>query len=149
MPNLFELTTPGRLRRRSGFTLMEIMLVVIIIGILATMVIANFGGLSTEARMTRAQADISQLRLQLGLFEQQYGHYPTEEEGGLLALVQRPSAIPEDKWRRFGETEAIDPWGNPYIYLVGGRRIDATRDYNLYSMGENEMDDGMAGDDVR
>ncbi|MEN6626636.1 MAG: type II secretion system major pseudopilin GspG [Candidatus Sumerlaeia bacterium] len=134
---------------KRGFTLIEIMLVVIIIGILASMVIANFGGMSTEARTTRAQADIGQLRMQLGLFEQRYGHYPTEEEGGLMALLERPSTISEADWRRFGENEPIDPWGSTYVYLVGNRRIDTERDYNLYSMGANRQDDGMKQDDIR
>lgn len=133
----------------SGFTLIEIMLVVIIIGILAAMVIGNFGGMSTEARTTRAQADIGQLRMQLGLFEQRYGHYPTEEEGGLMALLERPSSIAEADWRRFGESEPVDSWGNTYIYLVGNRRIDPDRDFNIYSMGPNGQDDGLKGDDIK
>lgn len=131
-----------------GFTLMEIMLVVIIIGILASMVVANLGGMSTEARVTRAQADLASLRLQLGLFEQRYGHYPTDEEGGLYALLERPSTIAEADWRRFGEKDPIDPWGNPYVYLAGSRRLDKERDYNLYSMGPNGQDDAMKDDDV-
>ena len=133
----------------NGFTLMEIMLVVIIIGILASLVIANLGGLSTEARISRAKADISQIRMQLGLFEQRYGHYPTDEEGGLIALLERPDTIPEEEWRRFGENEPIDPWGNTYIYLIESSRVDKEREYNLYSMGENEIDDGMEGDDIK
>lgn len=133
---------------QSGFTLMEIMLVVIIIGILASMVIANFGGMSTEAKISRAQADLSQIRMQLGLFEQRYGHYPTDEEGGLMALLERPSTISENDWRRFGENEPLDPWNNPYVYLVVNRRIDKDRDYNLYSMGPNAQDDNMTGDDI-
>lgn len=132
-----------------GFTLMEIMLVVIIIGILASLVVANLGGMSTEARIARAQADIAQIRMQLGLFEQRCGHYPTDEEGGLMALLERPSTIPVEEWRRFGENEPIDPWGNPYVYLVGSARIDKIRDFNLYSMGQNQEDDGMEEDDIK
>jgi general secretion pathway protein G len=134
--------------RRKAFTLVEIMLVVVIIAILASMVIANLGGMSSEAKTTRAKADVAALRTQLGLFEQRYTHYPTDEEGGLTALIERPATIPEEEWRRFGENEPIDPWGNPYVYLVGSRRIDKSRDYNLYSMGPNEADDGMKGDDL-
>lgn len=137
-----------RAASRQGFTLMEIMLVVIIIGILASIVIANFGGMSQDARIARAQADIAQLKMELGLFEQRYGHYPTEEENGLMALLERPSTIPEAEWRRFGESEPIDPWGNPYVYLVGGRRLYKSREYNLYSMGPNGKDDQMKGDDI-
>ena len=135
-------------RACGGFTLMEIMLVVIIIGILAAMVISNFGGMSNEAKTSRAQADISQLRVQLGLFEQRIGHYPTDEDGGLMALLERPSSIPETQWRRFGENEPIDPWNNTYVYLSGNRRIDKDRDYNLYSIGPNGQDDNMTGDDI-
>jgi len=128
---------------------MEIMLVVIIIGILASLIVANLGGMSTEARITRAQADIAQIRMQLGLFEQRYGHYPTETEGGLMALLEQPGTISDEEWRRFGENDPIDPWGNPYIYLVNGARIDRARDFNLYSMGQNEVDDRMEGDDIK
>lgn len=128
---------------------MEIMLVVIIIAILASLVVGNLGGMSTEAKVTRARADIAQIRLQIGLFEQRYGHYPTTEEGGLLALLEQPSTISDEDWRRFGENEPIDPWGNPYIYLAGSARIDQKREFNLYSMGENEIDDAMQGDDIK
>jgi general secretion pathway protein G len=124
------------------------MLVVIIISVLASMVIVHFGGMSTEAKVARTQADIAQIRMQLGLFEQRYGHYPAEEEGGLKALLERPSTIAENEWRRFGENEAVDPWGNAYAYLPGDRRIDKTRDFNLYSYGPNGADDGMQGDDI-
>lgn len=133
---------------RRGFTLMEIMLVVVIIGILASLVVANFGGMSTEAKISRAQADVAQLRVQLGLFEQRYGHYPSAEENGLMALLERPTDIPENEWRRFGESEPIDPWNNPYVYRVGSTRIDKNRDYNLYGMGPNAQDDNMTGDDI-
>ncbi|MBE7558154.1 prepilin-type N-terminal cleavage/methylation domain-containing protein [bacterium] len=70
----------------AGFTLMEIMLVVIIIGILATLVVANLGGMTTTARITKAQADIAQFRTQLGLFEQLYGRYPTEQGVSLICV---------------------------------------------------------------
>lgn len=131
-----------------GFTLIEIMLVVIIIGILAAMVVGNLGGMSTQAKITRAQADIGQLRMQLGLFEQRYGHYPTEEEGGLMALLEKPVTIEDKDWKRFGNTEPVDPWGNPYVYLVEDSRISLTRDFNLYSMGPNGEDDAMEEDDI-
>ncbi|MEQ8819162.1 MAG: type II secretion system major pseudopilin GspG [Sumerlaeia bacterium] len=134
---------------RRGFTLMEIMLVVIIIGILAAVVVTNFSGMSTDARLARAQADLGQLRTQLSLFEQRYGRYPTLEDGGLMALLERPSSIPEDEWRRFGETEPIDPWGNPYVYLTESARLDTDRPFNLYSMGPNKEDNAMQEDDVK
>ena len=134
---------------RRGFTLMEIMLVVIIIAILASVVVANLGGMSTEAKISRAKADLASLRMQLGLFEQRYGHYPTADEGGLMALLERPSTIPEDKWKRFGDSEPIDPWSNAYVYLVGNSRIDKTRDFNLYSCGPDGADDRITGDDIK
>jgi general secretion pathway protein G len=132
-----------------GFTLMEIILVVVIIGILASFVVTNYVGMTTQAKVTRAQTDVATLKQQIGLFEVQYGHLPTEEEGGLMALLERPSTIPEDKWRRIGDSDPIDPWSNPYIYLVGSARIDKNRDYNIYSMGDNQIDDGMEEDDIK
>lgn len=134
---------------RRGFTLMEIMLVVIIIGILAAVVVTNLGGMSTDAKIARAQADIGQIRTQLALFEQRYGRYPTTEDGGLMALLERPASIPENEWRRFGETQPVDPWNNAYVYLTGGSRADTTRDFNLYSMGPNRQDDRLQGDDIK
>jgi general secretion pathway protein G len=134
---------------RSGFTLIEIMLVVIIIGILAALVVGNIGGLSTEAKITRAQADISQIRMQIGMFEQRYGHYPKAEEGGLTALLERPSTIPEKDWRVFLEKDPLDPWGNPYIYLADDTRIEKSKPFNIYSMGPNQADDAMTGDDIK
>jgi general secretion pathway protein G len=150
MIDLKECRAPSRcVTNRRGFTLMEIMLVVIIIGILASLVVANLGGMSTEAKITRAEADIAQIRMQLGLFEQRYGRYPTMEDGGLMALLERPDSISESEWRRFGENDPVDPWGNPYIYVAGSAIIDKKRDFNVYSMGPNEADERMEGDDIK
>jgi len=131
-----------------AFTLMEIMLVVIVVGILATMVASNFSGMSTDARISRAQADVAQIRTQLGLFESRYGRYPSQEDGGLLALIERPSSIDQEDWRRLSQNPAIDPWGNPYVYLSGVQRVDDSLEYNLYSIGANKADDRMSGDDI-
>lgn len=134
-------------RRRCGFTLMEIMLVVIIIGILAAAVVTNISGMSTDASITRAQGDISTIKTQLGLFEMKFGHYPTDEEGGLLALVERPDTIPEDKWRQFNGSDEvpIDPWHRPYIYKNDSEK----RKYLLYSAGPNGEDESGEGDDIK
>src|SRR2546426_650656 len=82
-------------QNKSGFTLVEIMLVVIILGVLAAMVIPNLAGKGEQARLTAVKADIeANLSTALDLYEQDNGRFPTTEQG-LMALVQKPSSTPE------------------------------------------------------
>jgi general secretion pathway protein G len=135
-------------RRKKGFTLVEIMLVVIIIGVLAAIVIPRFAGIGEEARQKRVDADVQAIKTALGMFELRYGHYPTEEEGGLKALVMRPPTITEDKWKKCMDKIPKDPWGEEYIYLMGDNRIDKDLDFNIYSKGPNRLDDRWEADDL-
>lgn len=103
---------PGR-----GFTLAEILLVVVVIGILAGMLVVSLSGRTQDARITRAQEDIrGQLSLALDLFEQDIGRYPTAEEG-LNALLTDPGI---EGWKGpylKGDLRP-DPWGHPYSYSL-------------------------------
>ena len=130
-------------RHRGGFTLIELMLVVIIIAALAAMVMPRLAGRTEEARRGVAQADIQgNIALALKLYEVDNGRYPSTEQG-LAALLQKPTAPPtSNNWKGpYLEQEPIDPWKKPYLYRYPGAH--PPRDYDLYSVGP----DGAEGND--
>lgn len=125
-----------------AFTLVEVLLVIVIIGVLAGMLVARLSGRSQEARITRAQADIrGTLSLALDLFEQDVGRYPTTEEG-LEALVVDPG-LPGWKRPYLKGGLKSDPWKNAYVYRNDS---DDPTQYELLSAGP----DGQMGteDDI-
>lgn len=120
-------------KNRKAFTLVELMLVVIIIGILVAMVMPRLAGRTNEARRAAARADIeSNISSALDLYELDNGSYPES----LDALMEKKGKGPYLKKR------PIDPWGNPYVYKYPG----AHGDYDLYSYGKDGVEGG--GDDV-
>jgi len=124
-----------------GFTLIEIMVVIIILGILAMYVAPKLMGRPEEAKQVRAKMDIAALETSLKLYKLDSGIYPGTEQG-LLALVQRPeSGVIPKKWRQGGYLEKgkvpKDPWGNDYIYLSPGLKGD----FDIISYGA----DGVPG----
>ena len=130
-------------RNQRGFTLVELMLVVVIISILVAMVVPRLMGRSEEAREAAAHADIeSNLASALDLYEMDSGTYPTTE-GGLQALLVKPSEPKIGKrWKGpYLKKKPIDPWGNPYVYQFPGAHGSG---YDLYSMGK---DGNEGGDD--
>ena len=129
--------------QRAGFTLIEIMVVIIILGLLATLVIPNITGYTEKAKREKARADIASLEGALELFKADNGFYPTTEQG-LDALIIKPSTgrIPA-KWMEggyFKKGVPLDPWGNRYVYFVPGRRGEG---YEIVSLGT----DGQESDD--
>lgn len=130
-------------RGARGFTLIELMLVVVIISALVAMVAPRLAGRSEEARRSVAEADIKgNISLALKLYEIDNGRYPTTEQG-LQALLEKPIAPPSPKnWKGpYLEQEPLDPWKRAYLYRYPGSH--PPRDYDLFSMGS----DGTESDD--
>lgn len=128
-----------------GFTLIEIMLVVIIIGALAAMVIPRFTGRSDQAKITAAKADIeAHLATALKLYELDNGNFPTTSQG-LDALTTKPvtNPVPSNWNGPYIEKKPVDPWGKPYAYASPG---DHRADYDLFSKGKdsNKDDDDIS-----
>ncbi len=111
-------------RRTRGFTLIEIMVVVVIMGVLAALVVPRLMGRTDDARILAAKQDIATLMQALKLYRLDNQRYPTTEQG-LQALVSRPTAAPvPQNWKTGGYLDRLnkDPWGNPYQYLAPGTR---------------------------
>ena len=120
-----------------GFTLIEIMLVVIIIAALAAMVVPRLSGRSEQAKVAVAKADIeSHLATALKLYELDNGNFPSTGEG-LAALLTKPGGAAN--WNGpYIEKQPNDPWGRTYIYSSPGQHRS---DYDLSSKGKNESDE--------
>jgi general secretion pathway protein G len=114
----------ARSRLARGFTLIEIMVVVTILGILAALIVPRVVGRTDDARVAAAKQDIAQLMQALKLYRLDNGRYPTNEQG-LQSLVERPTVEPvPSNWKQGGYLDSStlhkDPWGNPYQYLNPG-----------------------------
>tara|TARA_R110001599_G_scaffold291176_4_gene494600 strand:- start:6862 stop:7317 length:456 start_codon:yes stop_codon:yes gene_type:complete len=117
-----------------GFTLIEVMVVVVILGILAAVVVPRVMDRPDQARITKVQSDVRALESALNLYRLDNFNYPTTEQG-LIALVAQPSGSDAPRnYRSGGYIDRLqkDPWGNDYQYLRPGRD---GRDYDLYSLG--------------
>ena len=129
-------------KNHNGFTMIEIMLVVIIIGILAAMVIPNLAGRGEQARVAAAKADIdANLSSALDLYELDSGKYPTTDQG-LTALLQKPNASPvPTNWNGpylKKKRVPLDPWGRNYVYASPGSHN--TEEYDLSSYGHDGVE---------
>jgi general secretion pathway protein G len=128
------------LRTSRGFTLIEIMVVVVIIGLLAAVIVPQVVNKVDEARVTRAKADIASIESALTIFRLDNSKYPTTEQG-LAALTTQPTDPSIRNWRPGGYlTKRVgkDPWGNEYVYVFPGTHGG---EYDLYSLGA----DGQPG----
>lgn len=126
-------------KRNGGFTLIEIMVVVVILGVLAALVVPKIMGRPDEARAVAAKQDIASLLQALKLYRLDNRRYPSTEQG-LSALVSKPQLPPTPEgWKNGGYVERLplDPWHKPYQYLNPGLRGEI----DIFSFGA----DGVAG----
>jgi general secretion pathway protein G len=113
---------PIRSSTSKGFTLIELMVVLVIIGVLAALIVPNVLDRADDARITAARTDIGNLQQALKLYKLDNQRYPSTEQG-LQALVSRPSVGPiPPNWRATLEKLPNDPWGRPYQYLNPGMK---------------------------
>ncbi len=131
------------LKNDNGFSFLELMVVVVILGILATYIAPRFMGRTDDAKAVKAKIDIASLETSLKLYKLDNGNYPTTEQG-LQALIEKPSTEPvPSNWKEKGYLEKAkmpkDPWNREYIYLSPG----VYDDYDIISYGA----DGVSGGD--
>ena len=129
----------GFKRRIWGFTLIEVMVVIVILGILASLIVPKIMGRPDEARVIASKQDIASILQALKLYKLDNQRYPTTEQS-LQALVTKPSSPPiPSNWKTSGYLENLpkDPWGNPYQYLYPG----VHGELDVFSFGA----DGAAG----
>ncbi len=128
------------IRKHQGFTLIEIIVVVVIIGILATLVAPKFLGRTDEARIVKAKNDISAYESALKLYKLDNYVYPTTDQG-LEALITKPSGDPAPaNWKEGGYVDKLrkDPWQRDYLYLNPGEHGEI----DIYSLGADGIEGG-------
>lgn len=126
---------------KGGFTLIELMIVVVILGLLATIVMPRILGRPEQARRMKAKVDIRNIESTLALFKTDTGRFPTTSEG-LNVLVTDPGIKGYNK-DGYLDKVPLDPWGNRYIYLSPGVH---SKDYDLESYGKDGEDGGADND---
>jgi general secretion pathway protein G len=131
--------------RERGFTLVEIMVVVIIIGLLAAVIVPNILGQVGTARIAKAHDDIRAIGTALTMYRLDNFKYPTTDQG-LKALVQQPADPSVTHWRQGGyiqDGSLKDPWGNDYQYVYPGTH---GKEYDLFSYGADGQEGGEGED---
>lgn len=123
---------------QAGFTLIEVMVVVVILGILSTLVVVNVVGSDDKARVTAAKSDLSAISQALDLFKLDNFTYPTTDMG-LQALVTAPDNARNFPAGGYLKKMPLDPWGNPYQYFAPGSGGAA---YDLMSYGADGVEGG-------
>lgn len=134
----------GRLRDRAGFTLIEIMVVIVILGLLAALVVPKLIGRTEEAKKTQSRVQIRSVEQALELFKLDNGFFPTTDQG-LEALVRMPDSGRSPKnYRKGGYLDRVpkDPWGNAYVYVSPGSHGD----YDISSYGADGAPGGEGED---
>lgn len=128
-------------RKQQGFTLIEIMVVVVILGILSALVVPKMMNRPEQARLVKAKQDIMAIQNALDLYKLDNGFYPSTEQG-LQALVEKPSASPTPKhWHACLKSLPSDPWEHPYLYMYPGEHGE----FDIFTYGA----DGEMGEKVK
>ena len=132
----------SRGRGNAGFTLIELMVVIMILGVLAALIVPRVMTRPDEARAIAAKQDIAQIMQQLRLYRLDNSRYPTSEQG-IAALVTRPTAGPAaPNWKSYLDKVPNDPWGKPYQYLNPGVRGEI----DVFSLGADGQTGGTGAD---
>jgi general secretion pathway protein G len=140
----------SRRLEQHGFSLLEILVVLVIMGILVSLVAPTVLNRVGDARLQKVQADLSAIETALSIYHLDNYRYPTSEQG-LQALVERPDLDPVPaKWKAGGYLKElpVDPWQRPYLYLYPGERAaEAGQDRaDIYSLGADGIDGGEGQD---
>jgi len=131
--------------KQVGFTLIEVMAVVVILGLLVTLVAPNVLGQQEKAQVKKAQVDIQMLSSALSMYKLENYNFPSTSQS-LEALVNKPSGSPEAlNWSSsYVNRLPKDPWGNPYVYLEPGSK--SKQGYDLWSYGADGKKGGSGND---
>jgi len=134
-----------RRKREAGFSLVELMVVVFIMGLLATLIIVNVAPVGDQSRISKARSDIASLESALEQYSLDLYTYPSAAEG-LAALSAPPPGADAALYRQGGYIRRIqmDPWGNPYQYQIPGARSGGR--FDLYSFGADGQPGGEGPD---
>ena len=145
MPPETEANTAKKRRHEAGFSLVELMVVVFIMGLLATLIIVNVAPVGDRSRATKAKADISNLENALEQYSLDLYTYPSTDQG-LSALSSPPPGIDTTLYRPGGYIRRVqnDPWGNPYQYTFPGVRSGGR--FDVFSFGADGKPGGEGND---
>jgi general secretion pathway protein G len=144
---MFKERLGRRLHEEQGFTLIEIIVVMVILAVLATLIVPRFAGRTEQARRSKAIADIANIKVALDMYEADNGSYPSTEQG-LQALREASASDPVPKdWKGPYLKDPIldDPWGQPYIYSSPGENNPDS--YDLLSYGKDGKEGGTGEDE--
>lgn len=137
--------TPKTPKGDAGFSLIELMVVVLIMGLLATTIVISLAPVGDQSRVTKARSDIASLESALEMYSLDMSRYPAAD-AGLAALKVAPAGVDASNYRTGGYVKRLqkDPWGNDYLYAVPGVRSQTA--FDVYSAGP----DGKPGntDDI-
>ncbi len=130
------------MNRNKGFSLIEIMVVVVILGILASIVVPKIISRPDEARTVKAKQDVLAIENALDLYRLDNGFYPSTDQG-LVALVEKPTTNPEPRnWKPYLKSLPKDPWGRQYLYLNPGQHGEI----DVFTQGANGQPGGEGMD---
>ena len=135
----------SNITRQRGFSLIEIMVVVVILGILAALVVPKIMNRPDEARAVKAKQDVLAIQNALDLYKLDNGTYPTTDQG-LQALVEKPTSSPiPQNWQAYLKALPKDPWGHDYLYLNPGQHGEV----DVFTYGANNQAGGnRSGKDI-